>query len=126
MDYWWRWLPSFGWMGVIFYLSARSGSELKGMFPFFDSFNFGHLIAYFILAVLFYWALLPLQRKWKWDIRIIAIILCFLYGLTDEWHQSLVPGRMPDVMDLVNDVIGATVGMAAVTFIRRSRIKRSL
>ncbi|MEW9670961.1 VanZ family protein [Ammoniphilus sp. 3BR4] len=124
MHYWWRWLPSFGWMGVIFYLSARSGSELQGMFPFFDSFNFGHVIAYFILAVLFYWALLPFQRKGKWDIRIIAILLCFVYGLTDEWHQSFVPGRMPDVLDIVNDIIGATLGMLAVTLIQKLRLKR--
>lgn len=126
MSAWWRWLPSFGWMGVIFYLSARTGNELQGMFPFFDSFNFGHLVAYFILAVLFYWALFPFQRKWKWDIRIIAIILCFLYGLTDEWHQSFVPGRMPDVRDIVNDVIGAAIGMLAITFIQRIRMKRPL
>ncbi|RXT13493.1 VanZ family protein [Ammoniphilus sp. CFH 90114] len=119
MYYWWRWLPALGWMGVIFFLSARTGSELQGMFPFFKSFNFGHVVAYFILSLTFYWALLPLQMKLKWDIRFIAIVLCFFYGISDEWHQSFTPGRMPDLLDIVNDVVGATLAMIGITYVNK-------
>jgi VanZ family protein len=41
-----------------------------------------------------------------------AIAASLLYGLSDEFHQSFVPGRTPDVMDLVMDVIGASIGAA--------------
>jgi VanZ family protein len=33
------------------------------------------------------------------------------YGVTDEWHQSFVPGRSADAIDLVADAVGA--GLAA-------------
>lgn len=38
-----------------------------------------------------------------------------LYGLTDEYHQSLVPGREADVLDLLADTVGGLLG--AITYI---------
>ena len=29
----------------------------------------------------------------------VLLVLGALYGITDEWHQMYVPGRMPDVAD---------------------------
>lgn len=116
-----RWIPSIIWMGVIFYLSSRTGSDLQGMFPFLDSFNFGHLIAYFILSLLFYWALQAHSVKARVDIRLIAVGLSVLYGLTDEWHQSFVPSRSPDPMDILNDFIGASAAMGVVTWYSRRK-----
>jgi VanZ family protein len=34
------------------------------------------------------------------------------YGVTDEWHQSFVPGRSADVRDLVANAAGAFVALA--------------
>lgn len=116
-----RWVPSIVWMAVIFYLSSRTGSDLQGMFPFLDSFNFGHLIAYFILSLLFYWALQTKTGRRKLDVRLIAVGLSLLYGLTDEWHQSFVPSRTPDPMDILNDVIGASAAMLVVTWYSRRK-----
>jgi VanZ family protein len=42
-----------------------------------------------------------------------AVVLSVLYGVSDEWHQSFVPGRSPDVYDVAADAIGATIGVAA-------------
>jgi VanZ family protein len=45
--------------------------------------------------------------------RVVAAIgASLLYGMSDEFHQSFVPGRTPDVMDLLMDVIGASAGAA--------------
>ncbi|HUP53571.1 MAG TPA: VanZ family protein [Longimicrobiales bacterium] len=33
-----------------------------------------------------------------------------LYGATDEWHQTFVPGRSPDLGDWVADVMGVLLG----------------
>ncbi|MGQ9484121.1 MAG: VanZ family protein [Desulfosoma sp.] len=38
-----------------------------------------------------------------------------LFALSDEWHQSWVPGRFCSVWDVVLDAIGLCAGMAAVT-----------
>jgi VanZ family protein len=120
-----RWLPSLCWMGVIFYLSSRSGTELQGMFPFFDSFNFGHFFAFFILALLYYWALFPCEARIKMDIRLLAVLLSALYGISDEFHQSFIPNRTPDVLDIVNDGLGAASAMLLLTWMRH-RLGRRL
>ena len=42
----------------------------------------------------------------------IAIAVVSLFGVTDEWHQSYVPGRSCDVMDWTADTLGAVCGVA--------------
>ena len=49
-----------------------------------------------------------------------------VYGITDEWHQMYVPGRMPDVVDWLADVAGLVTGYAiAATFLNRSNAHES-
>ena len=45
----------------------------------------------------------------------LAVALASLYGATDEFHQSLVPGRDADVVDWVADTLGAAIGAALAT-----------
>ena len=33
-----------------------------------------------------------------------------LYGVTDEWHQLYVPGRVSDPADWIADVVGLVLG----------------
>jgi hypothetical protein len=42
-----------------------------------------------------------------------SVLFCGLWGASDEWHQSFVPGRDSSVADLAADVIGATIGSLA-------------
>ena len=41
-----------------------------------------------------------------------AFIFALVFGLSDEWHQSFVPGRMADGWDLLADAAGALLGAA--------------
>lgn len=119
-----RLLPAVLWMGAIFYLSARTGDDMGGwlgqikqLIPFMESLDWGHFLAYFILSITYAWAFrgnITLGRK------AIIVLLCALYGITDEFHQIFVPGRMPDVKDLVNDTIGAALAMLfiSIPFVR--------
>ena len=38
---------------------------------------------------------------------LMAVGVTSLYGATDEWHQSYVPGRYAEVADWVADTLGA-------------------
>lgn len=40
---------------------------------------------------------------------ILAIVLTSLYGVTDEYHQSFVPGRTPEIHDWIADTVGAAL-----------------
>ncbi|EXX88109.1 hypothetical protein BG53_02115 [Paenibacillus darwinianus] len=115
-----RWLAPVLWMGVIFWFSSREGDELNGWLPWFQQwfpgmsgFNWGHFVSYFILAAAFAYAFGGASLQWR--TKTVIILLCLLYGISDEYHQSFVPGRSPDVQDLINDTLGAALAMLALT-----------
>ncbi|MFD2670240.1 VanZ family protein [Marinicrinis sediminis] len=114
-----RWLPAILCMGLIFWFSHQPGNDLNSWLPFFqtwfpamESFNWGHFIAYFVLCLTFYWAL-PLHMGYR--AKLLAILLSILYGLTDEYHQQFVAGRMSDWQDIRNDAIGAVLAMIVIS-----------
>ncbi len=45
---------------------------------------------------------------------ILAIILGILYGITDEFHQSFVPGRSSSEWDVLADSIGVIIAQAGI------------
>lgn len=51
---------------------------------------------------------LPMYRRHLWIFLAVA-----LFGVSDEWHQSFVPGRDCSAGDWLADVIGAALGLAA-------------
>ena len=114
-----RWLPAIVWMGVIFYSSSQTGDEVgellpivQSIFPFIKSFNFMHIITYFVLAMTFDFAFASKARTFKY--KILIVMLCLVYGVTDEYHQMFVGGRTPDLVDIRNDGIGAMIWVLLV------------
>jgi hypothetical protein len=116
-----RFIPAAAVMIAIFVLSSRTGNELDNWLPwaqkwlpFLTDFNPMHYVAYFGLALAlafgFGW------RSATWQGCLLNIAICVVYGITDEWHQSYVPMRSPDVNDLLHDAIGAAVA-AVIVFI---------
>lgn len=41
----------------------------------------------------------------------LAVLVASLYGASDEWHQTFVPGRYPDAVDWVADTLGAMLAI---------------
>lgn len=121
-----RFLPAVAWMTVIFILSSRTGDELntllpwfQKMFPFMESFNWGHFVSYFVLALTIDYGIGAKADSFR--MKAAIVLLCGLYGVTDEFHQSFVGGRMLDPLDLRNDLIGAALctAVTAIPPIRR-------
>lgn len=120
----WRILPTVAVLVAIFVLSAQPGSELDGWMPWFaswlpglHSFDPMHYVAYFGLALAVAYALGDLSRRFSGAIG--NVLFCVLYGATDEWHQSFVPNRSPDLHDLQHDAIGAAAAAFLVLVILR-------
>lgn len=94
-------------MGTIFFLSHQPGAKLPlpGWFGF-DKLL--HMAAYAVLAAAMAYAL-PRRYLSSRPGRagILIVLFCFLYGLSDEFHQSFIPGRQPSLGDLAADTIGA-------------------
>lgn len=78
-----------------------------------------HLLAYCVLAMLLYLTLI-IQNKFpllKRNAITFSIIILIGYGVLDELHQLLIPGRSGEVMDVVADVVGGIIGLIIVRLI---------
>jgi VanZ family protein len=72
-----------------------------------------HSLAYALLGVLMLYPLAEGSLAGvTWRRAILAVVLAAAYGVSDEIHQSFVPGRSPEVLDVVADAAGATGGVA--------------
>ena len=71
------------------------------------------LLHFFVFGVLgwFLARALFLSRKDIFHRRfvIFACIIGFIFAFTDEWHQSMVPGRTPEFLDWVADSLGILI-----------------
>ena len=105
------WGPALGVMAGIFWLSGMS--EPFGSDPFwFDDLIgvIGHFGEYGLLALAWRWALI---RQWP-DLRRpawIALAVTLAFAFSDEYHQSFVPGRFPDLLDILTDLAGAVTAL---------------
>ncbi|HSL40307.1 MAG TPA: VanZ family protein [Desulforhopalus sp.] len=108
-------------MGTIFFLSHQSAEQLPlPQLPGID--KLAHFVAYAVLAatVLFGWG--PERRQQRPARTVILTALwSLLYGISDELHQSLVPGRQPDLFDLLADGAGVVFTCVLWWWWRRAR-----
>lgn len=91
-------------MSFIFLMSSRPGSEV-GLTPPWD--KLAHGLAYLVMGWLWQKATGRILLSW---------LICAMYGLTDEWHQSMVPGRLTDLGDWLADALGAALGVGLARF----------
>ena len=109
---WWTFAAA--WAGLIFWLSnspdARGGASLLALLPYGD--KLAHGTAFGVLGALLYLA----------SGRVgVALVLAVLYGASDELHQSFVPGRSVDALDLLADTLGAALSIFLVRYLTRRR-----
>ena len=122
------------WAAVIFFMSAHTGSDFDGegplaavkrwlvglVAPVFgpetDVVNVAaHFTEYLVLGVLLF---IALRCTWPESslgrLMLGAVVLASAYAVTDEFHQSFVPGRLCDPADWLTDTLGATLGAVIV------------
>ena len=124
---WLGWGPAILWFAFIFVLSSQSSLPS----PDHVSDKQAHAFTYGVLAVLCLMGL----TGWRWRrvagaSLLAAFVIAVVYGVSDEFHQSFVPGRSPDVADVVADAAGAALALTAawgwaILVGRRSSIPRS-
>ena len=119
----WNWGPAAIWMAATFIVSHQSRVDI----PFGAPDYIGHGVSYAVLGALLMRALAGgTVRGMRAGLILPAVLIAAVYGVSDEFHQSFIPGRMASVSDLVADTIGALVGagVAAVLAgaLRRRRV----
>lgn len=97
-----RWLPVFLWALVIFVLSSIETVVVSQFFIWdFIAKKTVHVAEFAILFSLIFRAT---NGKWA-----LTFVLTLSYAISDEYHQSFVPGRTAAVYDLGFDTTGSNI-----------------
>lgn len=104
-----RMIPMLCVMGIIFILSHQPGTDEDwSLFPGDD--KIAHMIAYGVLAAAVIASFAPHMRQSKSTVVVgLAFIVSLLYGVSDEFHQSFIPGRFSSGADILADGAGAAL-----------------
>lgn len=109
-----RWLAVIAYAGVIFFFSSRTPKGLpKIEIPHID--KVVHATEYAGLGFLLCRALRRREVPTPAEIA-LAVTLGTAYGVSDEYHQTFVPGRSGnDLGDLLADAVGSSLGALLYT-----------
>jgi VanZ family protein len=109
--------PAAAWAAFLFFLSSREslGLDLTSGLD-----KVAHFAAYLVLGWLLARAAVRLTHP-VW----LPVLLGIGYAISDEFHQSFVPGRTATVGDLAADVSGIAVGVLVYLLLLRRRASRT-
>jgi len=117
--------------GAIFWLSSQSAATIgaTGLTGTLGTHTdeIAHAFEYCLLCAVVFGVLLVWQRRVV-GVResprrllllgLAAVVIAVVYAVSDEFHQSFVPGRTPEYKDLMVDAIGSVVGATGCALAR--------
>ena len=98
--------------GAIFYGSSIPAPDLPPVVGMISD-KILHVMEYAGFAFLLHQTF---SRQPRWyaisqNAILLAVFIAIVYGATDEFHQSFVPGRSTELNDWIADTLGAAVGV---------------
>lgn len=135
------WILLIGWMSFIFFMSHQPGEvsssqsdlvlkifrfigiELNDYFGEIATFivrKAAHFSEYFILFLLSYNVFRCYEKNKKYSVYLILFVA--IYAITDEFHQSFIPGRGPALRDVLIDTSGGLFGYIVIRFFNNFKI----
>jgi VanZ family protein len=110
----WRAVLALAYMGGIFWLSSLSASRVAALGIPAELVNLAHIPLFAGLGSV---TLLALTGRTSMRIA-FAVAIALAFALSDEWHQTFVPGRVFSLGDLGADALGVAIGIGAVLLVQ--------
>ncbi|MBN1043539.1 VanZ family protein [Clostridium botulinum] len=111
--------------GLVITTLTNLGIDMNGIFGELANFivrKTAHFLEYMILGILILNVLEIHYTRQK--IRLLGILLVFLYASSDEIHQLFVQGREGAFRDVVIDTLGGTFGIFVISKLKVLRLKK--
>jgi VanZ family protein len=110
-----RWLPLLAWMVAIYIASDQPSQTI----PHFGSWDIllkkgSHFFAYGLMAALSLRVTADFKRPYRW-----AFLIAAVYAISDEWHQTFVPGRDGRLADVIIDHGGSLAALIMLRYRQR-------
>jgi len=83
-----------------------------------------HFTVFFLLNFFLFFSIKG-KNKISSSYIIAALILSLIYSISDEFHQSFVPMRSPDLNDILTDSIGLSISVLLAAFISKKSNQQS-
>ena len=100
-------------INIFSYMGIDLNSTLGSMTDFVVR-KSAHMTEYFILCFLTYRVLRDFSLTYsQW----YSVIFSFLYAITDEFHQTFIPGRVGSFKDVLIDTTGALICAIVITLV---------
>jgi hypothetical protein len=115
------WAPVVLLLTFEFFLSSRTPSGMPSLGPWFDGKDKVEHAAYFFLTGLLAVRAARFGEGWSRGKTAVLLLLgAALWGCSDEIHQSGTPGRDVEIADVLADVAGVGLAVAAGEWILRT------
>jgi VanZ family protein len=105
---------------IFFFSEIVSAPGKKGIIPF-------SIIYHFVIFFLFSFFLcmtIKGNRKIKVKDILIVLLVSLIYAISDEIHQSFIPGRDASIKDILTDLTGSITSMIIVHLYSRKKHKK--
>jgi VanZ family protein len=114
-------LPPFVYAALVFYLSSLPSWKIKAVSSIPDYLlHFAEYAVFALLSIRF--ARNMTKGTIKGKTYTVTIIILVLFAISDELHQSFVPGRFASVLDFIADLAGILVGIGIYLLFLRYRM----
>ncbi len=115
-------LPAILWALVIFTGSSIPAED----FPDLSILAYDKVFHFLLFGLFCYFLYRALQNQNRYPRLALhapwaAFSVTILYGVFDEVHQVFVPGRSPDLLDLLADSLGALTAIVILLVLARAR-----
>jgi VanZ family protein len=109
-------LPVMVYAGLIFLLS--SFPHFPEAVPSFIGYDkLAHFIEYYFFGILICrWLLNKKNHFLGRHALFVTLLFGMCYGVSDEWHQSFIPGRVASVWDALFDAVGIVASVLTYRF----------
>ena len=107
----------------IFLVSSIPGNKTTGIHSPLIPIIY-HFSVFFLLNFFLFFSIKG-KKEMSSTYIIIALILSLVYAISDEFHQSFVPMRSPDLNDIFTDSIGLSISVLLAAFISKKSSQQS-